>query len=95
MDEDRTTKKVFNAHHLAHGRKGRPNLRWIDGLGKDIPRIGDHYPPPPFLLDPPSRTLSRFVYQWKSCSVAKFWMENIARKSSRNVCATLHAYSSV
>ncbi|GFV03708.1 uncharacterized protein TNCV_1876561 [Trichonephila clavipes] len=36
MNEDRTTKKVFNAQPIASRRKGRPNLRWIDGLEKDL-----------------------------------------------------------
>ncbi|GFT30306.1 hypothetical protein TNCV_2376111 [Trichonephila clavipes] len=34
MDEDRPTKKVFNAQPIGTRRKGRPNLRWIDGLEK-------------------------------------------------------------
>ncbi|GFV51063.1 hypothetical protein TNCV_4743401 [Trichonephila clavipes] len=34
MDEDRTTKKVFNAPPFGTQRKDRPNLRWIDGLEK-------------------------------------------------------------
>ncbi|GFU59282.1 uncharacterized protein TNCV_4198051 [Trichonephila clavipes] len=36
MDENRTTKKVFNAKTIGTRRKGRPNLRWIDGLEKDL-----------------------------------------------------------
>ncbi|GFX93781.1 hypothetical protein TNCV_1589571 [Trichonephila clavipes] len=36
MDEDRTTKKVLNAQPIGTRRKGRPNLRWIDGLEKDL-----------------------------------------------------------
>ncbi|GFX48738.1 uncharacterized protein TNCV_408451 [Trichonephila clavipes] len=36
MNEDRTTKKVFNAQPIGTGKKGRPNLRWIDGLEKDL-----------------------------------------------------------
>ncbi|GFW67088.1 uncharacterized protein TNCV_4031071 [Trichonephila clavipes] len=36
MDEDRTTKKVFNVQPIGIQRKGRPNLKWIDGLEKDI-----------------------------------------------------------
>ncbi|GFU34619.1 hypothetical protein TNCV_1993401 [Trichonephila clavipes] len=36
MDEDRTTKKVFNAQPIGTRRKARSNLRWIDGLKKDI-----------------------------------------------------------
>ncbi|GFV99494.1 hypothetical protein TNCV_5078581 [Trichonephila clavipes] len=36
MDEDRTTKKVFSAPPIATRRKGRPKLRWIDGLEKDV-----------------------------------------------------------
>ncbi|GFS78561.1 uncharacterized protein TNCV_3147931 [Trichonephila clavipes] len=36
MDEDRTTKKVFNAQPIGSRRKGRPNLRWIDDLEKDL-----------------------------------------------------------
>ncbi|GFU24336.1 uncharacterized protein TNCV_942301 [Trichonephila clavipes] len=36
MNEDRPTKKVFNAQPIGTRRKGRPNLRWIDVLEKDI-----------------------------------------------------------
>ncbi|GFV34957.1 uncharacterized protein TNCV_2097851 [Trichonephila clavipes] len=36
MNEDRTIKKVFNAQPIGTRRKGRPNLRWIDGLTKDL-----------------------------------------------------------
>ncbi|GFU80516.1 uncharacterized protein TNCV_533901 [Trichonephila clavipes] len=36
MDEDCTTKKVFNAQPTGTRRKGRPNFRWIDGLEKDF-----------------------------------------------------------
>ncbi|GFV91057.1 uncharacterized protein TNCV_1249391 [Trichonephila clavipes] len=36
MDENRTTKKVFNAQPIRTRRKGRANLRWIDGLEKDL-----------------------------------------------------------
>ncbi|GFV19057.1 hypothetical protein TNCV_4759421 [Trichonephila clavipes] len=36
MDENRTTKKVFNAQLIGTRRKGEPNLRWIDGLEKDL-----------------------------------------------------------
>ncbi|GFY31354.1 uncharacterized protein TNCV_753121 [Trichonephila clavipes] len=36
MDEDRTAKKVFNAQPIVTRRKGRSNLRWIDGLEKDL-----------------------------------------------------------
>ncbi|GFT56062.1 uncharacterized protein TNCV_76071 [Trichonephila clavipes] len=32
MNEDRTTKKVFNAQQIVTRRKGRPNLKWIDDL---------------------------------------------------------------
>ncbi|GFX50590.1 uncharacterized protein TNCV_2721771 [Trichonephila clavipes] len=32
MEEDRITKKVFNAQPISTRRKGRPNLRRIDGL---------------------------------------------------------------
>ncbi|GFU96353.1 hypothetical protein TNCV_89301 [Trichonephila clavipes] len=35
MDENRTTKKVFNAHPIGTRRKIRPNIRRIDGLEKD------------------------------------------------------------
>ncbi|GFT40088.1 uncharacterized protein TNCV_2171051 [Trichonephila clavipes] len=35
-NEDRITKKVFNAQPIGTRRKGRPNLRWIDGLEKDL-----------------------------------------------------------
>ncbi|GFV78275.1 uncharacterized protein TNCV_94351 [Trichonephila clavipes] len=34
MNEDRTTKKVFNAQPIDTRRKGRPSLRWIDDLEK-------------------------------------------------------------
>ncbi|GFX76253.1 hypothetical protein TNCV_4036541 [Trichonephila clavipes] len=34
--EDRTTKIVFNAQPIGTRRKGRPNLRRIDGLKKDL-----------------------------------------------------------
>ncbi|GFU48378.1 uncharacterized protein TNCV_3342691 [Trichonephila clavipes] len=37
MDEDRTTKTIFNARPIGTQRKDRPNLRWIDGLEKDLP----------------------------------------------------------
>ncbi|GFX73971.1 hypothetical protein TNCV_2954561 [Trichonephila clavipes] len=30
MDEDRTTKKVFNAQPIGSWERGRQNLRWID-----------------------------------------------------------------
>ncbi|GFT12886.1 uncharacterized protein TNCV_5095901 [Trichonephila clavipes] len=36
MNEDHTTKKVFNAQPIATRRKGMSNLRWIDGLEKDV-----------------------------------------------------------
>ncbi|GFU50825.1 uncharacterized protein TNCV_2495291 [Trichonephila clavipes] len=36
MDENRTTKKVFNVQPIDTRRKSRPNLRWIDGLEKDL-----------------------------------------------------------
>ncbi|GFW48470.1 putative LOC100569746 [Trichonephila clavipes] len=36
MNEDRTTKNVFNAQPIDTRRKGRPNLRWIDGLEIDL-----------------------------------------------------------
>ncbi|GFV76876.1 uncharacterized protein TNCV_689471 [Trichonephila clavipes] len=36
MIEDRTTEKVFNARPIGTRIKGRPNLRWIDGLEKDL-----------------------------------------------------------
>ncbi|GFV79271.1 uncharacterized protein TNCV_71391 [Trichonephila clavipes] len=36
MNEDRTTKKVFNAQPIGTRRRGRPNIRWIDGLEKDL-----------------------------------------------------------
>ncbi|GFS52608.1 uncharacterized protein TNCV_4852351 [Trichonephila clavipes] len=35
MDEDCTTKKVFNAQPIGTQRRGRPNL-WIDGIEKDL-----------------------------------------------------------
>ncbi|GFV51499.1 uncharacterized protein TNCV_2908021 [Trichonephila clavipes] len=36
MDENHTTKKVFNDQPIGTRRKDRPNLRWIGGLGKDL-----------------------------------------------------------
>ncbi|GFW64123.1 uncharacterized protein TNCV_708281 [Trichonephila clavipes] len=36
MEEDHTTKKFFNAQLIDIRRKGRSNLRWIDGLEKDL-----------------------------------------------------------
>ncbi|GFU55797.1 uncharacterized protein TNCV_753351 [Trichonephila clavipes] len=36
MDEDCTTKKVFNIQSNGTQRKGRQNLKWIVGLEKDI-----------------------------------------------------------
>ncbi|GFX79861.1 uncharacterized protein TNCV_4981731 [Trichonephila clavipes] len=36
MDENRTTKKVFNDHSIGTSRKGRPNLSWIDDLEKGL-----------------------------------------------------------
>ncbi|GFX72186.1 uncharacterized protein TNCV_1954621 [Trichonephila clavipes] len=36
MKEDRATKKVFNAQPDGTRRKGRPNLRWIDSLEKNL-----------------------------------------------------------
>ncbi|GFX85299.1 uncharacterized protein TNCV_2675741 [Trichonephila clavipes] len=36
MDEDRATKEVFNAESIGTRRKGKPNLRWIDNLEKDL-----------------------------------------------------------
>ncbi|GFU66479.1 uncharacterized protein TNCV_3807221 [Trichonephila clavipes] len=40
MNEDRTTKKVFNAQPIGTRRKGRPNLRWIDGQEKELLVLG-------------------------------------------------------
>ncbi|GFU89909.1 uncharacterized protein TNCV_163941 [Trichonephila clavipes] len=36
MDENRATKKLFKVHPIDAQRKGRQNLRWIDGLEKDL-----------------------------------------------------------
>ncbi|GFY34613.1 uncharacterized protein TNCV_1373041 [Trichonephila clavipes] len=36
MHEDLTTKKAFKAQTIGTRKKGRPNLRWIDGLEKDL-----------------------------------------------------------
>ncbi|PRD21720.1 UNVERIFIED_CONTAM: hypothetical protein NCL1_51000 [Trichonephila clavipes] len=36
MNEDHTTKKVFNAKPIGTRRKNKPNLNWIDGLEKDL-----------------------------------------------------------
>ncbi|GFT46142.1 uncharacterized protein TNCV_62681 [Trichonephila clavipes] len=35
MEEDYTTKKVFNAQPIGTRKSGRPNHRWIDELDKD------------------------------------------------------------
>ncbi|GFS65847.1 uncharacterized protein TNCV_390751 [Trichonephila clavipes] len=37
MHKDHTTKKVFNVQPIGPQRKGRPNLRWIDDLERDLP----------------------------------------------------------
>ncbi|GFV02878.1 hypothetical protein TNCV_3610071 [Trichonephila clavipes] len=36
MNEGRTIKKVFNAQPHSTRSKVRPNLRWIDGLEKEL-----------------------------------------------------------
>ncbi|GFW50610.1 uncharacterized protein TNCV_2889121 [Trichonephila clavipes] len=36
MSENRATKKVFNAQLIGTRRMGRLNLRWIDGIEKDL-----------------------------------------------------------
>ncbi|GFT24253.1 uncharacterized protein TNCV_2064771 [Trichonephila clavipes] len=36
MNDDRTTKKVFNAQPIGTRRKVRPNLRWMNSLEKDL-----------------------------------------------------------
>ncbi|GFY27381.1 uncharacterized protein LOC103524116 [Trichonephila clavipes] len=36
MDEDCITEKVFNAQPIGPWRKGRPHLKWFDGIEKDI-----------------------------------------------------------
>ncbi|GFV93833.1 uncharacterized protein TNCV_367321 [Trichonephila clavipes] len=36
MNVDSTTIKVFNTQPIGTRRKGRTNLRWIDGLEKDL-----------------------------------------------------------
>ncbi|GFU36610.1 uncharacterized protein TNCV_802681 [Trichonephila clavipes] len=36
MNVDCTTKKVFNAQPIGTRRKSMPNIRWIDGLEKDL-----------------------------------------------------------
>ncbi|GFV62963.1 uncharacterized protein TNCV_3177561 [Trichonephila clavipes] len=36
MNEDRTTKTVFNAQPIGTRRKGKPNLQWIVSLGKGL-----------------------------------------------------------
>ncbi|GFU74177.1 hypothetical protein TNCV_2332141 [Trichonephila clavipes] len=41
MNEDRTTKKVFNAQPIGIRRKDRPNLRWINVLEKEL-GSGEH-----------------------------------------------------
>ncbi|GFU95611.1 hypothetical protein TNCV_3332771 [Trichonephila clavipes] len=51
MNEDRTTKKVFNAQPMGTQRKGRPNLRWTDGLVLEL-GIGEHWQEEGFLRRP-------------------------------------------
>ncbi|GFV00617.1 hypothetical protein TNCV_3066671 [Trichonephila clavipes] len=41
-NEDHTTKKVFNTQLIGTRRRGRLNLRWIDGLEKDL-GTGEHW----------------------------------------------------
>ncbi|GFX16300.1 hypothetical protein TNCV_4705531 [Trichonephila clavipes] len=36
MNEESTTKKVFNTQPIGTRKKGRPNHRWIDILEKDL-----------------------------------------------------------
>ncbi|GFY10198.1 hypothetical protein TNCV_2628771 [Trichonephila clavipes] len=36
MEQDRTTKKVFNTQPIGTRREGRQDLRWIDSLEKDL-----------------------------------------------------------
>ncbi|GFY27647.1 uncharacterized protein TNCV_910981 [Trichonephila clavipes] len=36
MDKDHTTKKVFDAKPFGIRRKGKPNLKWTEGLEKDL-----------------------------------------------------------
>ncbi|GFX85304.1 uncharacterized protein TNCV_2675791 [Trichonephila clavipes] len=36
MNKDRTTKRVLNAQPIGTRRKGRPNLRGINGIEKDL-----------------------------------------------------------
>ncbi|GFW61048.1 uncharacterized protein TNCV_4872581 [Trichonephila clavipes] len=36
LNEDRTTKKVFNAQPIGTRRRGMPNLGWIECLEKDL-----------------------------------------------------------
>ncbi|GFW02108.1 uncharacterized protein TNCV_4854481 [Trichonephila clavipes] len=36
VNENRNTKKVFNAQSIGTRKKGSPNLRWIDGLENDL-----------------------------------------------------------
>ncbi|GFX45292.1 hypothetical protein TNCV_2095771 [Trichonephila clavipes] len=48
MNEDLPVyKKIFNALPIVPRKRGRPNLRWIDGLEKDLlvlrTRIGEHW----------------------------------------------------
>ncbi|GFY35122.1 uncharacterized protein TNCV_5044971 [Trichonephila clavipes] len=54
MDEDSTSKKVFNAQPIGTRRKGRSNLRRIDGLEKDL-----------LLRTKNSRTLAGRRLTWK------------------------------
>ncbi|GFT27877.1 uncharacterized protein TNCV_10841 [Trichonephila clavipes] len=56
MDENHTTKKVFNAQPISTRRKGRPNIRWIDGLEKYLL----------VLRTKNWRTLARRRLPWKS-----------------------------
>ncbi|GFY07802.1 hypothetical protein TNCV_4287381 [Trichonephila clavipes] len=55
LSEDFTTKKVFNAQPTGTQRKGRPNLRWIDGL-EEVPLV---------LRTKNWRTLGRRRLAWK------------------------------
>ncbi|GFV19879.1 uncharacterized protein TNCV_481051 [Trichonephila clavipes] len=55
MNENRTNKKVFYVQPIGIRRKGRPNLRWIDDLEKDL-----------FVLKTKNwRTLARSIMVWK------------------------------
>ncbi|GFX45293.1 DUF4817 domain-containing protein [Trichonephila clavipes] len=65
MDVDRTTTNVFNAQPIGTRRRGRPKLRWIDGLENDLI----------VLRTKNWRTLAGRRLAWKRLQKAKFHPE--------------------